>query len=101
MKTVNNKNLKWGVFTSPQSGDKKFERYVLESLEDVLAFKKAFPIITKFNMLENFLKVVTSGGVVLVTDCHALTKFPTWCIQSTKSDHPSSINRVKLGKTEI
>ncbi|GAG03480.1 unnamed protein product [marine sediment metagenome] len=95
MNTVANKNLKWGVFK--QGEDSQFERYVIEDQADITAFTKAFPEIKSVGVLDSFNEVVAEGRVVIATDRHPLSGFPTWCTESQNDSHPSSIIRVKLG----
>lgn len=100
MDTVDNKNLKWGVYTSPQCDEGvTFERYVIESIEDLNAYAEAFPIITKVgNVYNSMAESIAKGKTVIATDSHPLSGFPTWCYESPQgSTHPSSMLRIKLG----
>jgi hypothetical protein len=97
---VANKNLKWGVFTSPQSEDKEFEMYIVENDTDLIEFEKKFPNIKRMNMKCNLLESLSDGYIILLNDNHPMTGMPTYCFES-KSDntHPSSFHRVRIGKT--
>ncbi len=92
-------NLKQGTFTSPQSGNAKFKRYIVENLEDLKAFAKAFPHIKKHLgglMYNNLEDCVNEGYTVLLTDNHHLSGMPTYCFENKdNSTHPSSFNRVE------
>lgn len=93
---VKNKNLKWGVFSSP-SVKETFERYVIENVSDLKAYETAFPELKRVGMNTSMKKCLSEGKIVLATDRHPLSGFPTWCLESKYSTHPSSINRIKLG----
>lgn len=93
---VANKKLKWGVFSSP-SCKVNFERYAIENETDLKAYAKAFPEIKMFGVFNSMLDSIRNGKIVVATDKHHLSGFPTWCIMSKDSTHPSSINLVKLG----
>lgn len=97
--SVKHKSLKWGVFTSPQSGKKEFEMYVVENNADLLAFEKKFPNIKRMNMKNNFLQSLSEGSILLINDNHPMTGLPTYCFESKADNtHPSSFHRVKLGE---
>lgn len=98
MTTVKHKNLKWGVYTSPQSDDFEFERYVIENLTDFENFLKTFPEIKSFGVAESMVRSLNSGSIIIATDKHPASGFPTWCFESKDNAHISSINRVRLGK---
>lgn len=101
MNTVDNKHLKWGIFTTPQSkDDSTFERYVIENHEDLEAFATEFPEVRKIgNVYNNMLSSLVEGRIVVATDRHPLSGFPTYaCESKLDPTHPSAINRVKLGE---
>jgi hypothetical protein len=98
---MNHKDLKIGVYTSPQSGTLEFERYVVEDETDLDNFREKFPQINVFKMYDNFKKALSEGHTILLTDEHRLTGMPTYCFESkTDKTHPSSMNRVKLIKED-
>jgi len=90
---VENKKLKWGNFKSPQS-DNTSERYIIENQEDLDAFAKEFPEIRDFSVYQSMQNCIENDTVVLATDRHPISKFPTWCTESKDFSHPSSIQRV-------
>jgi len=93
---MKHKHLKRGLFTSPQSGETQFERYVIEDKNDAKAFFKAFPDAKPF-MTEKFQKYLAEGKIILATDKHWMTGFPAYCLQSEKSNtHLSAFHRVQL-----
>lgn len=99
MSKVIHKGLKWGVFTSPQSGDNEFEMYIVENNTDLIAFEKKFPNIKRMNMRNNFLQSLKDGYTLIINDNHPMTGLPTYCFENTNgSTHPSSFNRVRLGE---
>lgn len=94
---MNHKNLKIGIYTSPQSGAVEFERYVVEDETDLNAFREKFPQINMFKMYDNLKKALSEGYVILLSDEHKMTGMPTYCFESkTDNTHPSSMHRVKL-----
>ena len=96
MNTVANKNLKWGVYRSPQCDEGvTFEQYIIENQEDLNAFAKEFPEIEMFGVYESMQDSISRGQVVIANDRHPLTGFPTWRLQSDPtSTHPSAHIRV-------
>lgn len=96
MAKVLNKNLKWGIYKSPQSGDVEIERYIVENENDLNAFRDQFPQIKILNMYNNLKQSVNEGYVVILTDPHRMTGMPTYCFESKPDNtHPSSMHRVK------
>lgn len=97
MEKLTHRDLKIGVYTSPQSGSEKFERYVLENEEDLEAFRVKFPQIKMLKMYDNLKASLREGYIVILTDEHPMTGMPTYCFES-KSDntHPTSFHRVSL-----
>ena len=95
MNTVKFKFLKWGIFSRP-TNEKTFERYVIENKEDLKGFSKQFPEVKNGEVYNSIINCLSEGNVVLFTDRHPKSGFPTWCIESKNSNHPTSIVRVKL-----
>lgn len=88
-------NLKTHKFTDP---DKTFitERYVIENEEDLKKVIKTFKLNNDFLGIEsNWRSALGEGRIILVTDEHPITNFPTYCFESQKdSTHPSSLIRI-------
>lgn len=98
---IRNKQLKWGVFTSPQSGNNEFEMNIIENIDDLHLYLKAIPSLKNnpFKLVDSFMSVLNDGCVILLNNPHHIHGFPTWCIENTTgSAHPSSFNRVRLGE---
>ena len=96
MSKVLNKNLKWGIYKSPQSGDAEIERYIIENKNDLKIFNDNFPQINTFGMYNNIEQSINEGYVIILTDPHKLTGMPTYCFESKPDNtHPSSMHRVK------
>lgn len=96
------KNLKWGIYTSPQSGAVEIERYVIENEDDLKAFAKKFPQIKikPFNMETNLKNCLSEGYIIILTDLNPRSGMPTYQFESkTDNTHPSSMHRVRLGET--
>lgn len=99
---VRNKKLKWGVFTSPQSGDNTFEQYIIENDEDLNKFAEAFPNVKKLGQYTSFKNGIDRGNVILADDPHFLHGHTTYRYESPlDSTHPSSFHRVSLGAIKI
>lgn len=100
---VENKTIKWGVYTSPQTKEKdlEFEMYIIEGNKDLKAFRKAFPQIRVFGMYATMQELLNEGRTIVANDPHWLTGMPTYCFESPKgSTHPSSFIRVRKGKIQ-
>lgn len=85
------KNLKWGVFTSPQSGNNEFEMYIIENASDL---KKFFKVYGVSSLLKSVWEKYVGKDIILVypNGC-------SWCTENTTGDpHPSCFNRVRLGE---
>ncbi|WP_300571190.1 hypothetical protein [Flavobacterium sp.] len=98
---LNHKNLKRGIYTSPQSGDTELERYIIENQEDLNAFLKAFPMVKQlpkqFDMVGNWKRSLSEGRIIIATDENYHSGLPTYCFENTTgSTHISSFNRVRL-----
>ena len=97
---MDNKNIKRGIYTSPQSGTQEFERYVIENQEDLKEFKKAFCIKGHIwqNLISEFERNIKKGYTIIATDPNPLHGMPTWCFESKdpNNTHPSSFHRVRL-----
>ncbi len=89
------RNLKIGLFASMDTTH-NFERYVIENNEDLLAYKKEFPQINNFNIFENFKTAINEGRIIVATDEHHMSGYPTYCFESKDFHHSSSIVRIKL-----
>jgi len=101
MSVVKHKDLKWGVYTSPQSGEVEIERYIVENEDDLKAFAKKFPQVNikPFNMLNNLKECLTEGYIIILTDLHRYSGMPTYCFESKADNtHPSSMHRKRIGK---
>jgi hypothetical protein len=99
MLVVKHKDLKWGVYTSPQSGEVEIERYIVENDDDLQAFAKKFPQIKMFKMNENLKRCLTEGYIIILTDLHSMSGMPTYCFESKADNtHPSSMHRKRIGK---
>ena len=102
---VKKKNLKWGVFKSP-SVKVNFERYIIENQDDLEAFIKEFPLIEKFGIYNNMAVSLSEGLIIVATDEHPISGFPTYCFETHEDEdedediHPTAIIRVKLGEIE-
>jgi len=93
---MKHKHLKRGLFTSPQSGESQFERYVIENKNDAKAFFKTFPNAKPF-MAKDFEKYLAEGEILLATDENPMSGFPSYCFQSDKSNtHVCAFHRVQL-----
>ena len=97
---LSRRNLKIGVFTSPQSGNVEIERYVIENEADLKALVKEFPQLKglpkNINLVDNWKRDLKEGYIILVTD-ESRIGLPTYCFENTTgSTHPSSFNRVKI-----
>jgi hypothetical protein len=94
---MKHKKLKRGIYTSPQSGTKEIERYVIENEQDLKAFAKAFPRARKF-FEDNMRNSLAQGYIIIATDEHELSGLPTYCFESKdpNNTHPSSFHRVRL-----
>ncbi len=90
---VQNKNLKWAVIESPQS-DVNFERYIIENQDDLDAFAKEFSEINLVGVRISMQDCINEGRVVLATDRHPISNFPTWCVESRDLSHSHSFKRV-------
>jgi hypothetical protein len=94
---MKHRNLKRGIYTSPQSGTQEIERYVIENEDDLNKLLLMFPFrMTMFG--ENLKQNLKEGRIILVTDEHPLTQQPTYCFETTdvNNNHPSSFHRVRL-----
>jgi len=92
---MNNKNLKQGK-VSTKTSKKPFGRYIIETVQDLNAFRKAFPQIKDFNVYNNMLEDISVGRVIIATDPHPLTGMPTYCFASESFEsHPTNIVIVK------
>ena len=99
MSVVKHKDLKWGVYTSPQSGEVEIERYIVENEDDLKAFVKKFPQTKMFKMNENLKECLTQGYIIILTDLHRMSGMPTYCFESKADNtHPSSMHRKRIGK---
>jgi len=93
---MKHKNLKRGIYTSPQSGTEEFERYVIENEQDLKAYAKAFPKAKTF-FEDNMRKSLAQGHIIVATDEHRMSGLPTYCFESKEDNqHPSSFHRVRL-----
>lgn len=94
---LQNKTLKQGQFTSPQSKGNLIDRYIIENTEDLKAFAKVFKSIKDkpFKMYDNFQTCINEGRIILVTDPNPIHGFPTYCFESKETDtpHPTNIYR--------
>ena len=96
MITLSRKNLKRGVFRTPHAGDNHFEQYIIETLEDMVAFTESFEWIHP-SMKKGMIKSLNKGSVVLANDEHPSSGHPTWRIESPQdATHPDSHIRVSL-----
>ena len=94
---VANKKLKWGLFTSPQSGHTRFEQYVIENEKDLKAFAKYHDGAILKSQVGEFRNMLREGEIILA-NINALG-YVSYRTESPKTDnHPSSFHRVKLGK---
>jgi hypothetical protein len=85
------KNLKWGVFTSPQSGTKEFEMYIIENKSDL---NKFFKVYGTSPLLKSVWEKYVGKDIILV-----YSNGCSWCTENIiDSTHPSSFNRVRLGQ---
>lgn len=103
MSGLKHKDLKSAFFTTPQINTSfgAFERYVIENMNDLNAFAKKFPQIKEkpFNMFANLKRSLDNGEVLILTDEHRNSGFPTYCTESSAGNtHPSSIHRVKISE---
>lgn len=96
---MKHKNLKWGVFESEMS-EENFERYIIENEADLNAFIVKFPQIKKLGIEEVMRNSLAENRIIIASDNHSLSKFPTYCYESIRGsdDHISSIYRVSLGE---
>lgn len=91
------KHLKRGLFTSPQSGNLEFERYVIENVKDLNKFLRVFDV--KLSMVVPKLKeALSEGEIIIATDEHPLSGMFTYCYETKDKTniHPSTFHRVKL-----
>lgn len=81
LETLENKKLKKAIFWSPQSGeDNHFERYVVETLEDLTALIKAYP---KMKISRDiFRKSIQRGYKILVGDPHGFSGYNPYCYET-------------------
>ena len=90
-------DLKRGLFKSPHLGDLEIERYVIENEADLNAFSKKYPQIKNLHVYDNIKNSLIEGYIILFTDAHQLSGFPTYCFESKpENTHPSSIHRLRL-----
>lgn len=91
------KTLKRGLYTTPQLKDgSQVERYVIENESDLSAFFTKFPKSRKM-LLNDMLRSLSDGLIIIATDEHWMSGHPTYCFESPEgSTHPSSFIRVKL-----
>jgi hypothetical protein len=92
---LKHRDLKIGIFTSPQSKDLEFERYVIETKQDLTKFfsKVKTPIIMRRNLIQSF----EEGYKIILTDIHPRSGFPTYCFESESDNtHLSSFHRQRL-----
>jgi len=91
------KKLKRGIYTSPQTGDIQMERYIIENQEDLKAFVKVYPQLKQMGMQANWSKSIAEGRILIATDEHPMTGFPTYCFEhQSGEEHPSDMNRLKV-----
>ena len=100
-KPLNHRDLKIGIYTSPQCDEGvTFEQYVIENETDLKAWLKALdpPKYVKNVMGKDMLRALTEGHIIIATDENRLSGFPTYCFETTDpaNQHPSSHHRVKL-----
>lgn len=98
---LNHKNLKRGIYTSPQSKDLELERYIIEDTKDLNAFVKMFPLMKQlpkqFDMIGNWKRSLKEGRIIIATDEHHASGLPTYCFENTTdSTHIGSFNRVRV-----
>ena len=94
---MKHKNLKRGIYTSPQSGTEEFERYVIENQQDLNLYLKHFP--HRMTMMGEHMKnALEEGHIIVATDEHRVSGHPTYCYEAKDKDnqHPSSFHRVRL-----
>lgn len=86
-------NLKQANFTSPQSGDHVFGRYVLETQDDLEAFCKEIKMLR--TQKRSISECIDEGYTVLLTDPNRFG-YPTYCFEckDKNNTHPSSFHRV-------
>ena len=94
---MKHKHLKRGLYTSPQSGSEQFEKYVIENETDLNAFNEAMGGLPKI-MLNPMKECLEEGRIIIATDAHPLSGFPTYCFETTDKNntHPQCYHRLKL-----
>lgn len=82
---LENKKLKKATFWSPQTGkDNQFERYVVESLDDLTALIKVFP---KMKISRDiFRKSIQRGYKILIGDPHGFSGYNPYCYETVLVD---------------
>lgn len=88
--------LKIRQFSNPE---KTFvtNRYVIENEEDLKKTLESFPQLSNntFKVAENWKRSLDEGRILLITDEHPMSGFPTYCFESTKdSTHVNSLIRL-------
>lgn len=94
---MNHDDLKRGIYTTPHLGTMELERYVVENEDDLNAFREKFPQINMLQIYNNLKNSLAQGYIIILTDAHKFSGFPTYCFESKPDNtHPSSMHRVKL-----
>lgn len=89
-------DLKIMQFTNPQK-DFITKRYVVENKNDLKEILKSFPQLNDnfMNVAKTWEESIDEGRVILVSDEHPISGFPTYCYESPKeSTHLESLIRV-------
>lgn len=95
------RNLKIGIYSSPQCGSNHFEQYIIETQADLKAYLDALdPIKPVRNILQkNMTESLNRGEILIANDEHPVSGFPTYCMETTNPEpnpHPNSHIRVRV-----
>lgn len=86
-------NLKQAMFTSPQSGNKPFPRYVIENEKDLELFCEEIQMLRR--QKQSIRECIADGYTIILTDPNRMG-YPTYCFETKDKNntHPSSFHRV-------
>ena len=90
-------DLKRGLYKSQYTGDLELERYIIENETDLKLFKDKFPMIKNFSIENVVSNDLEKGRVIIATDCHKMTGYPTYCFEASPDDNNiTAMHRIKL-----